>query len=546
MSPMRKRKRNHEHSLNRSERGKENTGCACKVSKVDHEVPQRENNSPEVRLPILRFIAFSRSWLSSVAHDVSRPCMLTESKELTDSYIDPDWRTSTHPDEPPPLFDSVDHIASLSSLHTAPLTEENLQALDEAMPVKKDAGVGATTASSAESINRAFHVMKRNNIFLEKQDAKERGKGIIQEAKRIVNDHRHSVLSASQSEALSKTAAEMSLDDELTFMVGVWNLVIGTYRTVKDMDVPDKLVFVETAWEKDDLKCNWGSPFAANLTPPLRFADPEMEAFADVIPKLRNSVPDMTYGYHEKTFTPEQMCANEVVKGEICRRNWHPFLLIEAKSIDLPFQQGVAQALRAAAATINLKRKLMEEARPTVITGSKTTEQHNADSSKSTVEHDTSSTLPNPNIGVAQPISGQHRYKADMSSFIFTFVICPDLARLFVAWAEEAWSSNNNDEPGINYHMHALKHYHFSDGGDAWAALHHDLNNVLDWGVGPRKTQVLNMLNDVANKKKDGKERARTWFREQLMEWRDEGENIDQRVLEAMARRGRGIRSEGY
>ena len=111
-----------------------------------------------MRLPIVYFIAFSRSWLSSVAHDLSCPCMLTESKKLTDLYIDPDW-TSTHPDEPLPLFDFVDDVASLSSLHTDLLTEENLQALDKAMPVKKDAGVGATTTSSAESINRVFHVI---------------------------------------------------------------------------------------------------------------------------------------------------------------------------------------------------------------------------------------------------------------------------------------------------------------------------------------------------------------------------------------------------
>ena len=169
-----------------------------------------------------------------------------------------------------------------------------------------------------------------------------------------------------------------------------------------------------------------------------------------------------------------------MVKGELRRRNWHPFLLIEAKSIDLPFQQGVTQALRAAAATIHLKRKLMEEARPTVVTGSKITEQHNAHSSISTLGHDTSSALPNPNIGIPQPTSGQYRYNADMSSFIFTFVICPENACLHIAWAEEAWAGNNHNEPGVNYHMHALRHYYFSDGGEPWAAIRHDLNNVLD------------------------------------------------------------------
>ena len=81
------------------------------------------------------------------------------------------------------------------------------------------------------------------------------------------------------------------MDDELTLMVSVWRQVIGTHRTVVYTNEDYKIVSVERAWEKDNLKCNWRSPFAANITPPLRFADPDMEAFADWIPKLKDSVP---------------------------------------------------------------------------------------------------------------------------------------------------------------------------------------------------------------------------------------------------------------
>ena len=200
--------------------------------------------------------------------------------------------------------------------------------------------------------------------------------------------------------------------------------MIGTHHTVKHMNENDKIVLEETAREEDDLKCNWSTLFVANTAPPLRFADPDREAFANCIPKLKDSVPFLTYGYHKSTFTPEQMIANETVNSEICRRHWHPFLLVEASSIDLPFQQGMAQALRAAAATINLKRKLIEESRSTVNADISTTQQHSADSSASTLEHN-----------------------------------------------------------GINYHMHALQSYYFGEGGDHWVATHHDLDNVLDWGV---------------------------------------------------------------
>ena len=230
----------------------------------------------------------------------------------------------------------------------------------------KRLALGLRPRQALRDIHRAFYVIELNNMYLEKDDAKQRGKHIIREAKRIVKGARHSVISVSQSAALSKTASEMSMDDELNFTVGVWRQVIGTHRTVAYMNENDKIVLVERVWEKDNLKCNWRSPFAAHITSSLRFADPEMEAFADWIPKLKDSVPFLTYGYRESTFTPEQMNANGIVNGEICRRNWHPFLIVEAESVDLLFQQGVAQALRAAAATINLKRKLVEEAKSTV------------------------------------------------------------------------------------------------------------------------------------------------------------------------------------
>ena len=217
--------------------------------------------------------------------------MLTEYKEPTESYVDLGYWTSTPPNETAPLDDLSVIPPHIMSPHTTPLTDENLQTLDEEMSLDEETGIGATTASSVGSVHRAFHIMELNNIFLEKDDAKQRGNHIIQEAKSIVKGARYSVMSVSQSEELSKTTSEMSMDDELTFMVGVWSLVISTHRTVEYVNEVDKIFLVDRAWGKDTLKYNWRSPFAANITPPLRFADPYMEAFADWIPKLKESVP---------------------------------------------------------------------------------------------------------------------------------------------------------------------------------------------------------------------------------------------------------------
>ena len=150
------------------------------------------------------------------------------------------------------------------SPHTAPLTNDNLQTLDEEMSLDEETGIGAITALSIESVQRAFHIMELNNIFLEKDDAKQRGNHIIQEAKSIVKGARYSVMSVSQSEELSKTASEMSMDDELTFMVGVWSLVISTHRTVEYVNEVDKIVLVDRAWGKTP-----SSTIGGRLSPPI-------------------------------------------------------------------------------------------------------------------------------------------------------------------------------------------------------------------------------------------------------------------------------------
>lgn len=531
------RKRNVEEASGSSERGQEDEGPARKIAKVDVEDSEA---APNEHRPEEVFTSHS----SHPHHSCSTCtvfvlCVFVMESSLTDcrkpesSYLDLSYWAFTH--KVPAPSDSFTETASFPPQYSAPLTEENLLALDETMVAKtpkKDTSVGSGTDSSV-NVSRAFQILNFNNIFVDNEDAAERGKDVIQEAKKIFKAARHSQITDDQAEMIRKTASELSMDDELTFMVGVWKLVIGTERTVELKDKQDQKEYVERAWVKDHLKCNWSSHYAANIAPPLRFADNGMEALANLLPKLKNAFPDLTYGYDHGTFTPEQMAINESINGELCRRNWHAFLIGEAKSVDQPFEIGVAQAARAAATAIHLRRKLQQEAKPSVIAGpnipipssvdsqhnakpsviagpnipisSSVDSQHDAASSTSNLQHSTNPAI----LTSSGPNPAQTQHRADKSSFIYTFVISPELARLFVAWAEEEWKGGNQ-EPGINYHMKRLRGYYFGEGADHWAALHHDLDNILDWGVGPREMDVLNLLNDIASKAKDGKKRART------------------------------------
>ena len=122
---MRKRKRNYIDSFDSSEGGREDEERACRAAKVDSDVSQSKYDLSSVRLLLLHVTAPLQCWLSSIAHE--SPCyrMLTESKELTDPYIDLGYWTSTLPNEATPLDDFVGDTASLYvSVHCAPHRRE--------------------------------------------------------------------------------------------------------------------------------------------------------------------------------------------------------------------------------------------------------------------------------------------------------------------------------------------------------------------------------------------------------------------------------------
>lgn len=377
------------------------------------------------------------------------------------------------------------------------------------MPSRKGTGVGTTATSSVENLTRASQVLQLNHIFvdyLEGEGAEERKKEVMHQMAKIIQKPRQSMMSAAEAEDVMQTASELSKDDELTFMAGVWNLVIGKKRTVKDMNRQALAEYVERAWIKDNLKCNWSSHWKSGITPPLHFADPGMEYLLDVVPKLKSSYPDLTYGYNQKALTEEQLLTNETLTfdGQVCKKNWFPFLIGEAKSLEEPFEMGVVQAARAAATAIHLQRELKESAKPFVSKSSATVPhatQNNDAASSATVS--LQGMLP----GVPGPGHQERRFKADLTTIIFTFVISPEFARLYVAWAEEEWEGKNT-KPGINYHMQRIRSCYFGEGAQQWMDLRYCLDNILDWGVGPKKTEVLNLLDDIANMGRGDKKRG--------------------------------------
>ena len=88
------------------------------------------------------------------------------------------------------------------------------------------------------------------------------------------------------------------------------------------------------------------------------------------------------------------------------------------------------------------------------------------------------------------PVSAEY-LKPDLNSFAFTLAVGSQFAHLFVNWALEIDSKDS-----IQWHMHLMRAYSYHSPDDL-NSLHHDMYNILDWGVGKRKARVMEQCENI-------------------------------------------------
>ena len=64
---------------------------------------------------------------------------------------------------------------------------------------------------------------------------------------------------------------------------------------------------------------------------------------------------------------------------------------------------------------------------------------------------------------------------------------------MLVNWALEM---DANDKDNVQWHMHQLRVYSYSTFDDL-VQLHHDIDNILDWGLTARKVEVENLCEEI-------------------------------------------------
>ena len=276
----------------------------------------------------------------------------------------------------------------------------------------------------------------------------ERHPQVLEWAEEIQGGERQSAMKPESERKLRQLRKQYEKSNELTFTHKLFVALIQSKRNKKTENM-EKWPLVE--WDQDGLMEAWDVLFQRNSIPAISTPD---EATARVLakyPRIKNPKPDITFGLQEKEFSKDLMTINRLffAQAGICPAElWHPFLVVEAKMKGV-IEEAEYQCVRGGAALVNAARLLRYLA--------------GADLRK-----------PGP----------------DLDTPVFSLAVIPSQIVLHVHWAEvdtagETW-----------FHMHHVNTYSVKLPKEG-IRLHHDLDNILDWGTQIRKKEVIATLTEI-------------------------------------------------
>lgn len=327
------------------------------------------------------------------------------------------------------------------------------------------------------------------------------GRNVIKRAKDVLDQKRGSDWSSQQAFAVKETIDDYCDETETTFLINLMRVLLGQTRKVpirelSDVEKEEQQNWIEKEWRKDHLRARWNIDFVTDSIPKI---DPQNDPYWDQVfksvPRVANPKPDIAFAILKDAFDlRKQELFNQLQCTLTGPGAYHTFFILEAKSMDCSIQEAENQCIRSGAAMVNNRRTFNLavglNAKPTAHaqhSGKQTTQgsaerntQKQPQNSSAQEMHDPTNT----DLGQTMYSAG---CKADPDSFAFSLAIAADQAKMFVNWALDRPNGT------VHWHMHRLATYSF-DNLDHLTQLHHDIDNVLDWGVGPRKRKIEELI----------------------------------------------------
>ena len=273
--------------------------------------------------------------------------------------------------------------------------------------------------------------------------AAKRASALIDKVTELVKGTRSSTMKSTSVNKFLDERDHLSMANEQTFVHMLLNRIKKDDRLVKssyESNPPDVFVEELREWKDDYLDMNLDVEFRQESLVAVTLSD------NPAIERVKNPRPNVAFGLMRKALTMEQRETSNIYKTytEVSPRLFGTFLIFECKG---SLQEAVTHTCRSGTGMVYAMRELY------AILGTETKE------------------------GV------------DGASFAFSICLTPDLAQLFLHWAEVVQGT-------VEYNMQRIGNYVLDD-KDNVKELRRDMDNILDWGVFERKRVLCETLDAI-------------------------------------------------
>ena len=325
-------------------------------------------------------------------------------------------------------------------------------------------------------------LLNRKMLFINEKQAKAPGEVVVKKASAILDGKRGSDWGEEKKQDVQEGIEDYCEEAEATFVMNLMEHILGKMRKVpkntmlSEDELEQKRNWIEAAWKKDHLRMRSQINFRTDCIPSIRTGIAFWDKLVAQAPRVENPKPDMAFGIYKTAFSPFHQ---EILNNHRCNlagpKLYDIFLAFDAKCMNAPIDEAENQCMRSGCAMVQTRRRLNQAANQ---------------SRKKAVN---SVSLASTGACTTTLSSTQACPRADTESFAFTLAIGSQGANMFINWALEMDANDNNN---VQWHMHKLRVYSYFNLDDL-AQLHHDIDNILDWGLTTRKAEVENLCEKI-------------------------------------------------
>ncbi|KAL8659934.1 MAG: hypothetical protein Q9202_006889 [Teloschistes flavicans] len=282
-------------------------------------------------------------------------------------------------------------------------------------------------------------------------------------AEDIIGADRGSCMQPESARRLERLRKWYMDSNEDTFMVKWWGKLFKDERHVKTMEEGSPAAtdlnqdfWTSKSWDLDGLDESWNLEFRKDSLPQLDVTNnPAAKLLIEQNERVKNPKPDICYGVRKDFFTEQEEAINNLYAryAGISKHIRHPAFEVEGKLYQTA-DEVQAQCCRGGTALVYATRKMVEASGVNIL-----------------------------------------RSGPDMDTFVFSLALIPNLATLYMHWAEVKHSIT------VLYHMNEVTSYRLKL-KDEKAKLRYDVNNILERMLLERLAWIKTVLNAIHQRMK--------------------------------------------